>query len=168
MSFEAVLLLATALLAVVAVIAAVVAVRAVRRLDHPAATTADRPTQTAAALPEDPARVHTPLPVRIVEGRVMATPTEEQVVATALGRPAARLSIYASGLAHALRPESRDRIVALMRREYRHRRRVRQRIARRAAREVPAQALHRDATWLGEPDAVSEAPPRPWPRAVNE
>ena len=67
----------------------------------------------------------------------MVTPTEEQVVATALGRPAARLSIYAAGLAHALRPESRDRIVALMRREYRHRRRVRQRIARRAARDGP-------------------------------
>ena len=54
MSFEAVLLLATALLAVVAVTAAVVAVRAVRHLDRSTAPASERPAQAAAPLPEQP------------------------------------------------------------------------------------------------------------------
>ena len=166
MSFEAVLLLATALLAVVAVTAAVVAVRAARRLAQAPAAVPTEPTEKPESPAASTAPVHAPVPVRIVEGRVIATPTEEQVVATALGRPAVRLSIYASGLAHALRPESRDRILALMRREYRHRRRVRQRIARRAARDVPTSALHPDATWLGAPDTAAE--PRSLPRVAGQ
>lgn len=160
MSIEAVLLLATALLAVVAVSAAVVAVRAVRRLDRVPAPVPEKLPATVEE-PSQPAAV----PVRIVEGRVIVMPTEQQVVATALGRPAARVSVYASGLAHALRPESRDRIVALMRREYRHRRRTRQRVARRAARAVPSDALRRDDSWLGSEPRVE---PRSLPRAVGE
>ena len=61
-------------------------------------------------------------------------PTQAQVVRTALGRPGVRLSVLIHGLAHALRPESRDRIVALMRREFRHRRRERLRAGRDAMR----------------------------------
>lgn len=165
MSIEAVLLLATALLAVVAVSAAVVAVRAVRRLDR--APSAAAPASAGAVepvTPEPAVPTPAPVPIRLVEGRVIVTPTQDQVVATALGRPGARVSIYAAGLAHALRPESRDRIIALMRREYRHRRRVRLRVARRAARTVPAQTLHRDATWLGDP----QDEPRSLPRAAGQ
>jgi hypothetical protein len=41
---------------------------------------------------------------------------------------------------------------------------VRQRVARRAARQVPSQALHPDQTWLGGGSA-----PRPdYPRVVGE
>src|SRR5690606_39042988 len=72
--------------------------------------------------------------VRVVEGRVIVQPTQDQMVAATMTRPSVRLSIFAAGLAHALRPESRDRITALMRREYRARKRARQRAARAAAR----------------------------------
>lgn len=166
MSIEAVLLLATALLAVVAVTAAVVAVRAVRRLGTHQTSDLEIPAGATPAAPPVPADPPPSVPARIVQGRVIVTPTEQQVVATALGRPAVRLSVLASGLSHALRPESRDRIVALMRREYRQRRRLRQRVARHAARTVPAQALHRDATWLGAPEAAAQT--RSLPRAVGE
>ena len=71
---------------------------------------------------------------RVVEGRVIVPPTQGQVVRTALGRPGVRLSIFAHGLARALRAENRDRIVSLMRREYRHRRRERLRAGRLAMR----------------------------------
>ena len=170
MSIEVLLLLCTAVLAVVAVAAALMAVRAVRRLDR----TAD--SSAAATVPEisrDLVRVIQPQlidetriapVVRVVEGRVVAAPTEQQVIATVLGRPAVRLSVYAAGLAHALRPESRDRIQALMRREFRRRRRVRHRMARRAARSVPAQMLHRDETWLGGTQTAD----RDYPRAAGE
>jgi len=72
--------------------------------------------------------------VRVVEGRVIVQPTHDQVVAASMTRPAVRLNIVAAGVAHALRPESRDRILGLMRREYRARKRARQRAARAAAR----------------------------------
>jgi hypothetical protein len=70
----------------------------------------------------------------VVQGRVIVPPTQAQVVRTALGRPGVRLSVLIHGLAHALRAENRDRIVALMRREYRHRRRERLRAGREAVR----------------------------------
>ena len=173
MSTEVLLLVATAVLAVVAVLAALVAVRAVRRLDRAPAPTdplarQDTPSPSSSRaelvrLGPDPARAREPQVVRLVEGRVVASPTQEQVVATALGRPAARASVYAAGLAHALRPESRDRIQAIVRREFRRRRRLRQRVARRAARQIPSRALHPDETWLsGGP------PPGDHPRAVGE
>jgi hypothetical protein len=71
---------------------------------------------------------------RVVQGRLVVPPTQQQVLATALGRPGVRLSVFAHGLSHALRPESRDRILGLMRREYRRRRRERLQASRRAAR----------------------------------
>jgi hypothetical protein len=76
-------------------------------------------------------------PVRVVEGRVIVSPTHEQVVATLLGRPSARADAFAHGLTHALRPESRDRIRALMKREFRRRRKERLRAGRRAAQLAP-------------------------------
>lgn len=173
MSSEVLLLVATAVLAVVALVAAVIAVRAVRRLDR-ASTPAEQPehvtpgaSSSAGAelvrLGPAPARAPEQQVVRLVEGRVVVSPTRDQVVATALGRPAARASIYAAGLAHALRPESRDRIQAIVRREFRRRRRLRQRVARRAAAQIPARAMHPDETWLS-----SGPPPTDHPRAVGE
>lgn len=144
MSAQGWILVATAVLAVVAIGAAVVAVMAVRRLgraQQSVPATPETTTPGADVAVRDPA-VHRPvvtilppeLEPRVVDGRLVVPPTQQQVVQAALGRPGVRLSILAHGVAHALRAESRDRISALMRREYRRRRRERQRAARRAAR----------------------------------
>jgi hypothetical protein len=158
-------LVATAFLAVVALGAAVVAVRSARR------SPAEPVTEPAPAEPvrrsgvlvpienERPIQLSRPesLAPRAVQGRVLVPPSEQQVVNTALGRPYVRLSILAHGLAHALRPESRDRIVALMRREYRRRRRERLRAGRRAIRAaMPVSAEE----WTEQP-WIAELPPSP-------
>lgn len=85
--------------------------------------------------------------VHVVDGRVVVRPSDQQVVAATLGRPLVRLSVVGAGLAHALRPESRDRISGLVRRDFRRRRRARARAARRAARttHVPPEP----PTWIG-------------------
>lgn len=156
MSPELALLLLTAALAVIAVVAALVAVRASRR-PAPAhvEVAADPPIATSTELACVPAE---PVPVpRIVEGRFVVPPTSQQIVTATMGRPLVRLSVISHGIAHALRPESRDRIVALMRREFRSRRRQRTRVARHAARlahPIPPQAVDRrviaSEAWLGE------------------
>jgi hypothetical protein len=148
MTVETMLLVLTTLIALVAVVVAVIAVRAVRRLS---AEVAGRPVIEVAA-PAAPEATHlhdfeadfvgasttevvpVELEARVVHGRVVVPPTQAQVVRAALGRPGVRLSILAHGLARALRPENRDRIVALMRREYRHRRQERLRAGRQAVR----------------------------------
>jgi hypothetical protein len=80
-----------------------------------------------------------PTETRVVDGKVFVVPSQHDVVATALSRPTTRVAVLLHGLTHALRPESRDRIQALMRREVNRRRRERQRAARRAARvHVPS------------------------------
>lgn len=173
MSTEVMLLVATATLAVVAVGAALIAVRAVRRLDRSSApveqtahedpATSNSSSGELVRLGPAPVRMVEQPVVRLVEGRVVVSPTQAQVVATALGRPAARASVYAAGLAHALRPESRDRIQAIVRREFRRRRRLRQRVARRAARQIPSRAMHPDETWLSGGTPTGE-----YPRAVGE
>ena len=140
MSAELWILVATAVLAVVAIGAAVIAVRAARRLaadpspaPHPVTETlAERPS-TDVVLHEPQVR-HAELEPRLVEGRLIVPPSQQQVVNTALGRPGVRLSILVHGVAHALRAESRDRITAMMRREYRRRRRERLQAGRRAVR----------------------------------
>lgn len=155
MSVQLAMLIATAVLAVVAVAAAVVAVRALRHakqlgdrvardevaayrdhledsrdLDTPPRAGGAPTARASQALDQrDDLEV-----VRVVEGRVIVQPTHDQVVAASMTRPAVRLNIVAAGVAHALRPESRDRILGLMRREYRARKRARQRAARAAAR----------------------------------
>lgn len=150
-SIELVILVATAVLAVVAIMAAVIAVRAARRLAAlPPPKPAEPRPATSSALatiePSSPGRPDALVP-RVVMGRVIVPPTQEQVVAAALGRPGVRLSILAHGVAHALRPESRDRIIAMMRREYRRRRRERLQAGRRAARTArPTPAADQ---WLG-------------------
>jgi hypothetical protein len=135
MSAELWILVATAVLAVVAISAAVIAVRAARRLAlSPADAGSERPSTELAVLEPVPHVDQGELEPRVVEGRLIVPPSQQQVVNAALGRPGVRLSILAYGLAHALRPESRDRITAMMRREYRHRRRERLRAGRRAVR----------------------------------
>ncbi|MGZ8726283.1 MAG: hypothetical protein ACXWW1_07440, partial [Aeromicrobium sp.] len=111
--------------------------------------------------------------VRIVEGRVIVPPTSRQVVDATMSKPLIRVSVLSHGLAHALRPESRDRIMALMRREFQSRRRQRKRAARQAARlehPSPQRAIDRATAtteaWLGElpapqhPAAPHNAGPR--------
>lgn len=138
MSAELWILVATAVLAVVAISAAVIAVRAARRV----APLAQAPVGTAPAQASTELAVLEPMPQidpvqlepRVIEGRLVVPPSQQQVVNTALGRPGVRLSVFAHGLAHALRPESRDRITSMMRREYRRRRRERLQAGRRAVR----------------------------------
>ena len=139
MSAELWILVATAVLVVVAFGAALIAVRAARRVvrspEPPPVVNA--PYESSLVITYDEpvtARVSQELEPRVVEGRLIVPPTQQQVVNTALGRPGVRLSILAHGLAHALRPESRDRITSLMRREYRRRRRERLQAGRRAVR----------------------------------
>lgn len=88
-----------------------------------------------------------PQEARIIEGRVIVPPTQEQVVAAQMTRPGVRVAIVLSGVLHALRPESRDRISGLLRREYRQRRRARQRAGRRAARATNSPPTQTDG-WM--------------------
>lgn len=153
MTVEVWLLAATTLIAVVAVVVAAFAVRSVRRLsERIERADADGGARTqvsetashdgfeggSAASTTDVSVLEVVRPAelapRVVEGRVIVPPTQAQVVRTALGRPGVRLSVLIHGLTHALRAENRDRIVALMRREYRHRRRERLRAGREAMR----------------------------------
>lgn len=152
MSAEVWILVATAVLAVVAIGAAVVAVRAVRQVSRvtqaPAPASDQPPRPAAVVLHEVPRPVPSAeLAPRVVEGRLVVPPTQDQVVRTALGRPGVRFSVVVHGAAHALRAESRDRISALMRREYRRRRRERLQAGRRAVRA--AQPTAPADQWLG-------------------
>lgn len=179
MSADVAVLVATAVLAVVAVAAAAVAVVTARRVARaseaartPAVPEASAvrgadaptlhdqrdagPTDVVDVLPspsvDDVVVRPGELEPRVLEGRIVVPPTQDQVLAAALSRPQARLAVVAQGVAHALRPESRDRIGALVRREYRSRRRERLRAGRRAARaahrsDVPTAAADQ---WLGE------------------
>lgn len=140
MTVEAWLFAATSVVAGVAVVVAALALRTVRELKAAAAEPAPVATSSELVVQATPmddveARVTPPeLAPRVLQGRVIVPPTQSQVVRTALGRPGVRLSVFAHGLARALRAENRDRIVALMRREYRHRRRERLRAGRQAVR----------------------------------
>jgi hypothetical protein len=150
MSADVWILMSTAVLAVVAVGAAVVAVRAVRQVRN---STRAEPLSPAAspssdiALIEPQTAIPAALAPRVVHGRLVVPPTQQQVLATALGRPGVRLSVFTHGLSHALRPESRDRILGMMRREYRRRRRERLLAGRRAARA--ANPTRSADSWIG-------------------
>ncbi|MCW2841200.1 MAG: hypothetical protein JWR55_2683 [Aeromicrobium sp.] len=154
MSVEVLILVVTAVLAVVAIGAAVVAVRAARRIAQPPARPVEEPVtrRPATVVVREPSPGVAPpagqeLEPRVVEGRLVVPPTQEQVVQTALGRPGVRLSVFVHGAAYALRAESRDRIAALMRREYRRRRRERLQAGRRAVRSAQPPAASDE--WLG-------------------
>lgn len=161
MSTELVLLALTAVLAVIAVAAALVAVKASRRSPTPAPEPHPVPRrETGAPVAEAPI-------ARIVDGRVIVAPTTRQIMDVTMSRPLVRVSVLSHGLAYALRPESRDRIMALMRREFRSRRRQRKLAARRAARTAhpiaPMTAARPAITaqsWLGElPDVRALSSP---------
>jgi hypothetical protein len=152
MTVEALLLVVTTSIALVAAAVAVFALRSARDLkrsletvQHERKTLHSSPTsrtdaESSAFVGDTNAEISVPggpgteLVPHVVQGRVIVPPTQSQVVRTALGRPGVRLSILAHGLARALRPENRDRILALMRREYRHRRRERLGAGRQAIR----------------------------------
>lgn len=170
MSADVAVLVAIAVLAVVTVVAAVVAVVAARRIARSVGATVPAPERPrhhdrssgpvsaqrstrpdphpATALEVRPAA----LEPRVVEGRVVVPPTRDQVVEAALGRPQVRFAVVVQGVVHALRPESRDRIGALVRREYRNRRRDRLRAGRRAARAAHASVTPPAPSdqWLGD------------------
>lgn len=158
MPVDMVVLVATAVLACVAVVAAVVALRAARqvarhqRADAPAVPA---PAEVAVRAPEPR---EAPREVRVVEGRVIVPPSREEVVSTAMSRPQVRFTVLLHGVARALRPESRDRIGALVRREYRERRRHRLRSGRRAARaaHLTPSPTPPSALWLGETSDAAE------------
>ena len=168
MPTDVVMLSVTAVLAVMALAAAVVAVRAARRSTSVEASEAappvppaapDRPSLTTDLVPLDTDdRAVQVLAPRQVEGRVIVPPTGQQVVGAALSRPHIRLAILIHGLTYALRPESRDRITALMRREYRRRRRQRLAAGRRAVRTArPATDAWMAESWIGELPATPHA-----------
>ncbi len=147
--------IAAVAIAVVALLVALLAVRRLRQLSSPQRSSgvtwsettprvqpshATRGTESGTevgneiAISDQSPRVPTALQARVVEGRVVMTPTSRQIVDATMGRPIVKASILVHGLAHALRPESRDRIRALMRREYNRSRNQRRRAARQAAR----------------------------------
>jgi hypothetical protein len=150
MSAELWILVSTAVLAVVAVGAAVIAVRAVQQVKTsapvPPTDTVNEPSTDLAVI-ESQSALPAALAPRVVQGRLVVPPTQQQVLATALGRPGVRLSVFTHGLTHALRAESRDRILGMMRREYRRRRRERLQAGRRAARA--ANPSRPTDTWIG-------------------
>src|ERR1700712_3341096 len=95
MSAELWILVSTAVLAVVAVGAAVIAVRAVQQVKTAAPARAqqstDQPSTELATLHPQPT-LPAALAPRVVQGRLVVPPTQQQVLATALGRPGVRLS----------------------------------------------------------------------------
>lgn len=166
MSSEQILLAMTAVLAVVALAAAFIAVRAARRIQPAAEFSAGSPqpasTEIVCAPQDAPMAWADEVAVpKIVDGRVIVPPTTRQIVDATMGKPLVRVSVLSHGVAHALRPESRDRIVAMMRREFRSRRRQRKLAAKQAARlanPTPPRMVDRPAphvaisseAWLGE------------------
>lgn len=68
------------------------------------------------------------------DGRSVVVPTTARVIDATLGRPLVRAAVLGHGIRQALRAEHRDRIRAMMRREFSRRRKLRLRAGRRAAR----------------------------------
>lgn len=153
-------LIAMAMLAAVTIVAAVVAVRASRRTSEFCGEKHAHAPEIGCETPQDVDVRPAELQPRIVEGRVIVPPTQAQVVRTALGRPGVRANVLLFGLRHALQAENRDRITALIRREYRHRRRERLRAGRQAVRMAqPSSAPTTDRLHeqLREPKQISIA-----------
>jgi hypothetical protein len=94
--------------------------------------------RTASPAPPEPAPVvHVLEPMEATiddEGRRIAAPTTGQIVDATLGSPLVRAAALGHGLRRAMRPESRDRIAGMMRREFRRRRKLRMKAGRRASR----------------------------------
>jgi hypothetical protein len=158
---DVVLLAASTMLAATALVVALAAVWGNRRQAsaRPAApvTRPEELPRTALVVPLDEASRPAVLRPRHVEGRVVVPPTDHQVFSAAMSRPHVRVAVLAHGIVHALRAESRDRIVALMRREYRRRRRERLAAGRRAVRAAHPPAADE---WTAQP-WIAELPAHP-------
>lgn len=179
MSVEQWLLAAVATVACVALLVVVLLAVQLRRtrtevwdavrnlLDERNVLQTERHSDRSAGRNERPVPVLTSLPAQRVtppvgtdgrtvvtsDGRTFVLPTSGQVVDATMGRPMVRGAVLSHGLWHALRPESRDRISALVRREFRRRRKVRRRAGRRAARNAPMPGADAQA-WLGSRTSV--------------
>jgi hypothetical protein len=128
----------------------------VRRLRREIATTGSPPpavpsaAQPPVAEPDRlPEPVRTPTPVtdlvtRRDQQEVSPAPSQQQIVTVTLAHPLVRVSAFAYGLRRALRPENRDRLQALVRRDLRRRHKIRRAAARRAARVVPIRTAASD------------------------
>ena len=139
-------------LALVLALALVVSSRASRRrtaaLEATIGDLAERVATRPAPPPAAPA-VHVLEPLERDDqpgGGSILLPTTAQVVDATLGRPLVRAATLGHGLRRGLRPESRDRISALVRREFRRRRKVRLAAGRRAARLAVVQAGDRQGS----------------------
>ncbi|MFY0406076.1 hypothetical protein [Solicola sp. PLA-1-18] len=98
--------------------------------------------------PVDDLPVEDQVVVTTRDGRTVVLPTHAEVVDATMGRPLVRTAVVGAGVWHALRPESRDRIRGIVRREFRRRKRLRQAAGRRAARTAPVD-LATSQAWLG-------------------
>jgi len=94
---------------------------------HPASA-----VEAAEAVEVTPHLLESPPPAP--SSNTVAVTSEQRVVSVTMGAPLVRASALTYGLRRALRPEHRDRVSALMRRDLRRRRKLRQRNARQAAR----------------------------------
>jgi hypothetical protein len=120
-----------------------------RRTVELEATVGELTDQVRSSQPQTPSppaekpTVHVLEPYRPADesGGSVVVPTTAQVVDATLGRPLVRAATLTHGLRRALRPESRDRISGLVRREFRRRRRLRMRAGRRAARLAVVQPV---------------------------
>ncbi|MDO9381174.1 MAG: hypothetical protein Q7T56_20195 [Nocardioidaceae bacterium] len=102
----------------------------------------------APPVPVDDLPVDDPVVLTTDDGRTIVLPTHAEVRDATLGRPLVRSAVVGHGIWHALRPESRDRIRGIVRREFRRRKRVRLAAGRRAARTAPVD-LPTSQAWLG-------------------
>jgi hypothetical protein len=130
MSALAVVSLAVAGLALVAAVSLAVALSRTRRSLAEMAATVQR-LQDA---PQPAPTTELALRPTQLEAASVVVPTPAEVRRAAMARPVVRIVALSYGLSRALRPESRDRIAAVMRREFRRRRKLRLRAGRRAAR----------------------------------
>ena len=108
---------------------AIVLVRTRRRLEDVYATV----RRLEEAPPPAPTTELAVRPTQL-EAATVVVPTSEEIRRAAMARPVVRAVALSYGLRRALRPESRDRVAALVRREFRRRRKLRLRAGRRAAR----------------------------------
>lgn len=151
MSVEQILLVITAVVALIALTVAVAALRRLSTISKQADPPASAPAPASSnaidlppPLPPVGQPEYDPLPARrdapeveVLDGAIVVRPSNRQVVEATMGRPLVRLNIVLFGLTHALRADSRDRLRSLMRREFRARKSLRRKQARRAARLSP-------------------------------
>jgi len=102
--------------------------------DQPSATVVELVPMARDPAPRDPVPPGEPRPHLPVDLHRSQQP--RQMVAARLARPLVRVSAVSYGLRHALRPENRDRVVALVRRDLRRRHKLRRLAGRRAFRVV--------------------------------